>query len=472
MTRTTQSRRRGLVGRAGVVLAGLVLLLAPTSCGGNAPPTSPGPSATTSPSGAEYLVTTYGATGDGSQDDTQAVADACRAASPGDTVVFPAGVFRVTALTLPNGISLRGAGAGATWLKGEVTAGSDLRISKLKVGLDGVAFKFTEGAARTVFEGVTFTGGGPMSEDGCVIQMVGRGGSYITFRNCTIGANPYDGNGVSMTPTGWSGGNYHDIVWENCHFLGSPRMNFECTERYDGHPMTVGYSNINLIDCVFEPSGSECISYDADADAGDSTISGCTIKGAGWNERYPWGQGVEFNAVKGMRFLNNTVYRCRGAMVNHTGLGPDVPCDIVYKGNTFDRTVSYIPTAVEPGTEFIYLDGVSGVQFSDNVARSNVGGMLLYLSGSPRNTFTGNSWTDTRPASTAAPCIFARMSSSGNLWDGELFDSAGLTTGLCIFRSGSTDNTIRNSTFVTHGSVPVSTEADIAITLENNQTLP
>ena len=246
----------------------------------------------------------YGARGDGATDDTKAIGRALSAVTAAHKALyFPAGTYKVGALAVPRGADLVGAGATRSWLSGHLEIAGDCRLRDLELGVKGAALHFADGASHTTFERVTFTGGGAMSGDGCVVSFEsGRAASYLTFRDCTIGANPFDGNGVSLNSLGWSGATYHDIVWQRCHFMGSPRMDLECTQRFDGmHAITAGYHTITVSDCLFEPSGSEAISFDATGRGGLSTISGCTIKGAGWNSAYPWQEGVEFNHAVGMR---------------------------------------------------------------------------------------------------------------------------------------------------------------------------
>ena len=47
-----------------------------------------------------------------------------------------------------------------SWLKGRLSFGGDNRVSDLRVGRDGAATRFTDGAAHTVFRRVAFVGGG------------------------------------------------------------------------------------------------------------------------------------------------------------------------------------------------------------------------------------------------------------------------------------------------------------------------
>ena len=419
------------------------------------------------PAGA-VSVAAYGARGDGATDDTKAIDRALSAATAAHKALyFPAGTYKVGALAVPRGADLVGAGA-RSWLSGRLEIAGDSRLRDMELGVKGAALHFVDGASHTTFEQVTFTGGGAMSGDGCVVSLEsGRAASYLTFRDCTIGANPFDGNGVSLNSLGWSGATYHDIVWQRCHFMGSPRMDLECTQRFDGvHAITAGYHTITVSDCLFEPSGSEAISFDATGRGGLSTISGCTIKGAGWNSAYPWQEGVEFNHAVGMRFVDNTVYRCRGAMINY-GSDQGVAVDNVLSGNRFDATRTFISVSPPSTSAIIYFSGVNGARFTDNLVKSDVGGQLLYLSASPNNHFTNDRFIDTRSGYNAHQCAWLTSGSSGNTFSADLFQSP-LPTGLLHVEAGATGTTVRDSTFVTFGAPVLDTPPGVTVTLVNN----
>lgn len=117
------------------------LLLALPSLAGGAAAVSP-PSAHVSVAN----VSSYGAVGDGSSDDTAAIRRAIESIGrTGGEVVFPPGVFKTSApLYLASGVTLRGAGMGATVLRGTartwVLLGRDIAhfgIRDLTVATDG-----------------------------------------------------------------------------------------------------------------------------------------------------------------------------------------------------------------------------------------------------------------------------------------------------------------------------------------------
>jgi len=376
----------------------------------------------------------------------------------------------VTKLVLPAGVRVAGAGEQATWLKGALEVNSDSAFRDLTLGVAGRALRFVNGARDVLFERVTFVGGGGMAsgEDQGVIRFSGQRHAHsITFRDCTVGANAADGNGVSIVSYAWEGGTYDHILFERVHFLSSPRMTVEVIQRSDGvHPASDGYDHIDFVDCVFEPAGSEALSFDtSNGSAGFSTVQGCLFKGSGTNPVYPWGQTVEFNRVVGMTFVGNTLARARGAMLNWSGR-PGVDCQTVVSGNTFDTTLVYAAVTPDNLTQVIYMNGVQGAVVRDNLVRTDAGAGPMYLSGVCGSTFAGNRWLDLRPVTTS-PVAYVTDASCDNLFAGELFSSA-YRYGTLVFKNGADRNTVRGCTFVNGGTRPVSVEAGLTVTLADN----
>lgn len=88
--------------------------------------------------GAIFDVKAYGATGDGSTDDTAAIALAQAAAMTGGVLYFPHGNYKFSTLTVStNGTILRGAGSGATTLSTTSTGGTAITLSGDGTGLEG-----------------------------------------------------------------------------------------------------------------------------------------------------------------------------------------------------------------------------------------------------------------------------------------------------------------------------------------------
>lgn len=125
-----------------------------------------------------YDVKDYGATGDGSTDDTTAIAAAITAAASGGTVFFPAGTYITTGLTVAaNNITLRGAGpASIIKLKSTATA-SIITISATYVevrdlAFDGNATNITKPSIQYVnFSAISFvSGAGHCTVDNCTLH--------------------------------------------------------------------------------------------------------------------------------------------------------------------------------------------------------------------------------------------------------------------------------------------------------------
>lgn len=82
--------------------------------------------------GTTINVKAYGALGDGTADDTSAIQAAINAAAAlptGATVLFPAGTYISTAITLKNKVNLEGEGVGKTIIKLKANSNSDLIIT-------------------------------------------------------------------------------------------------------------------------------------------------------------------------------------------------------------------------------------------------------------------------------------------------------------------------------------------------------
>jgi hypothetical protein len=165
-----------------------------------------------------------------------------------------------------------------------------------------------------------------------------------------------------------------------------------------------------------------------------------------------------------MTFTHNTVYRCAGDMINHQQHG--TVSDNVFTDNTFDGTVSYIGTpATSP--DMIYFANVSGATFSDNVVKTDFGSLLIGLVDSSNNTFEGNQVTDIRAQADAHQCVWAMTDSSANTFDNDCFESH-VKYGTVVFRSGSDQNTIDNSTFVSYGQSPSAHDSGLTLNLINS----
>lgn len=87
--------------------------------------------------GAGFDVKAYGATGDGTTDDTTAIGLAYAAATPGGVLYFPPGNYKFSTLTIStNGVILRGAGRGATTLSTTTLGGTAITLSGDDTGIE------------------------------------------------------------------------------------------------------------------------------------------------------------------------------------------------------------------------------------------------------------------------------------------------------------------------------------------------
>jgi len=208
----------------------------------------------------------YGAQGDGFSDDTAAFKAACSAAG-GGTVYVPAGVYKISTFTIPDGIGMAGEGMDASIVAGTFLYSSNDAFTGLQIGADGVSLKSLKDANNsnvhdTQFKSCRFVGGP------AAISFVDRRASNIIFSDCVIQPNlAQSGDGVTIVERGTATMHFENIEFIGCHFMGASMFNFECIQRdpHDGYPVITGYRNINLIDCVFEPSAGQSISYDSNS---------------------------------------------------------------------------------------------------------------------------------------------------------------------------------------------------------------
>ncbi len=357
---------------------------------------------------ASLSVRSYGAKGDGKADDTRAFIKALQAASRSHRrLVVPAGVYRLRPLRVPDGLRLKGAGRGVTWLKGHLTFGSDQRITDLKIGEAGdSAVHNSHGAKNTIFERCRFRGGGgPAGQIGSSVIALGMNASCsnITFINCEVerclGADPDFANGYNdITVHEGKNARVSAITFDGCHVgvsngvaTGSPRMGIECWVNPDTN---VGWQNITIRNCVFEATDAQCLDF-ADrstAVANGVLVEGCTLKGAGVTG-VMWGYTICLECPTGVVIRNNTIYRSSEIPFKicniHPGSGPAA----IVTGNNFDFA-SDNGIALRTWNP-ILLKGI-GNQFTGNTVSWNSaqGGAdaMIELDHATNNAVTGNTF--------------------------------------------------------------------------------
>jgi len=286
-----------------------------------------------------------------------------------------------------------------------------------------ISYTVPAGTHDVVYENITFTGGGATT----AVLTLNQSCYNIVFRNCTIGASPY--NGVSINSYN---GNIHDVRFEGCHFLSAARMGFEVTNRPDA--ATAGYHNIDLIDCVFEPSGSEAVSYDGESLSGDCLIKNVVIKGAGngpgnplWNSAWTWRQAFEINGPINMTMDHLTINLSYGTTLNLNGPASG-DCGWTFTGCTFDMSQSYLTSSPLVsydsngyGPPILFATDMRNAVFANCTFNTgtNVRGRIADLTASnsgndfSTSTFTGNDHVKVRE----------RSGATGNIWPaGTVFD--------------------------------------------------
>ena len=171
---------------------------------------------------------------------------------------------------------------------------------------------------------------------------------HVTFKDCLIERNLGDENAdrsmnynnISFIEDGASANGSHmdSITFDGCHVgvsngrtdiprnIGSPRAGLECYTQDNGDDFAYhGWSNVKVIDCVFEATDSFCIDLADSLDArgehisGPALISGCTLKGGGYaSDRFAYTICLE--APKGVVIENNLIYRGRNRHDQRTRL--------------------------------------------------------------------------------------------------------------------------------------------------------
>ncbi len=146
-------------------------------------------------------VTAYGATGDGTTDDSPAFIAAATAAGSGGTIFAPAGTYVVDNWTpTTSGITVKGVGMGGTVLKAKASAAAAVTISQL---------------ARTRWEGVTFDGNA-VASDGLRITGATSASSLHEFDHCQFQNAVVGCSVLSGSPTNQADQN----TFINCYFTG------------------------------------------------------------------------------------------------------------------------------------------------------------------------------------------------------------------------------------------------------------
>ena len=419
-------------------------------------------------------VRAYGATGNGRTDDSAAFIRAMHAAVEGRaTLYIPGGTYKLRRLALPDGLRITGADSRRSWLKGGVVFGSGQYVRRLRLGRLGYSTQNGRGASGTVFEECRFRGGGgaPGSIDAPVLQLGFRHSvEHITFKDCLIERNlgtenarhSRGFNNIGITEVAAAGHAHVDsITFDGCHVgvsngrtdiprnIGGPRAGLEAYTDPNGAPVH-GWSNLNLVNCVFEATDSFCVDLadtplpSGERASGPARIAGCTLKGGGWGGA-PFGYTLCLEAPKGVVIENNTIYRGYNNTLG-CGASSGIGGGYIIRDNTIDCTFDNGITPL-PATGYhamVLLLGDGNV-FTGNTIVTNVGGPQLELQNFTRGSVTGNTLIEKRTSS--APWAINVWDSSGSTVTGNTFRTASTSAPVIHYQGTNANNTVTSNTF-------------------------
>lgn len=366
----------------------------------------------------DFNVMAYGATGNGTSDDTTAIQAALNAAgTAGGTVYFPAapgGCYRTSGLTVPTGVvRLRGEcelfrsnAPTSAYLTGAVLAPINSSVTcLLTIGSSGSGTVVTTNPHGLVVEGIGFLG--TVAAGSCVIGLWGAivtDTSDAAFNFCrdmymdTPYGSPWPGGGSGSGAGGWlkvlSSGSGNGFS-ENCRvtFHGSVGCgNWMLVDgsvtsaggSTDGRvvscqlnsfnngiqfgPSNAGTGGWGVMECHF--SSQSCnynISYGATGSPYTLRVVGCYFDVAG-GPHITCGQGGRGLEVTGSYFRgssNNTMSLQFNASLNHTGRDPAA----LIVGNTLDLNQS---TTYKAFGQFLGFTAANMASSGGGVYRGNL----------------------------------------------------------------------------------------------------
>lgn len=320
------------------------------------------------------------------------------AKSQNKTIWIPNGTFVLDdantiggTITIPDGLTIQGGSITGASIKGNFNFGSNTSYNNLKIVLNGVKDKNVTNIVNVhdvMFSYVDFEGSGDYYKDSSGLVLIAAyswkgvyGATYnITFSHCTIGTNQDGiGNGVKILDGGM---HIHHVLFDNCTIKYQPRMGIEVLGRESPDEQGTGnkgYEHIDITNSYFEASAGEAISYDDDfsenanragslTEEGNLLVKGNHVEGAGVGTLYAYGQVIENNGVRGVKWENNYFGAGRDGIVNIQGRDQVTPMNMKAIGNTYDST--HLPAGViVTGDHQVFgaHDIAGGVTFSDTI---------------------------------------------------------------------------------------------------------
>jgi hypothetical protein len=249
-----------------------------------------------------------------------------------------------------------------------------------------------------VYDHVDFEGRGSGYGDNDGLVYISGASYNITFKNCVIGTNQDGvGNGVKLLD---SGRGMHDITFDHCTFKYQPRMGIEVNGRADPSEGGTGgksYYNVNVTNCTFAASAGEAISYDDDtagkADrAGNCTVSGNLVQGAGVGTKYQYGQVFEINGTHDMTVTGNTFYAGRDGILN-LQMHDTSATGWVFSNNTVDETKVPAGVTLTSTAQPLCASNVYGGSFPGNTIINGSSWNVAYISGCHNMDWRTTTWS-------------------------------------------------------------------------------
>jgi hypothetical protein len=244
-------------------------------------------------------------------------------------------------------------------------------------------------AHNRVYTGYAFQGRGDGHGDTSGLIRITGSSHDLMFRNCVIDTNQDGaGNGVKIIDTG---AGMHDITFRNCTFRYQPRMGFECIGREAGS--RTGYRRVNLVDCTFQPSAGEAISYDDNnGTAGGCRVSGNLVQGAGVGDRYQYGKVFEINGTHDMTVTGNKFGAGRDGILN-LQMHDSRACGWVFNNNVVDARKIVKGIKVSSQAQPVCAEGVHGGRFARNRVINRDSWNIGYFSDCHGMDWRSTSWT-------------------------------------------------------------------------------
>jgi cell division septation protein DedD len=375
------------------------------------PTVTPTPTPTPTPTSAAINVLDYGAHADGVTDDVAHIQSAI-AAAHGETVYFPAGTYELaSALAVPNGTKLVGAGMTSAWLKGKLTFASDSSFTDLKIGDRGAcSVSNTDGSDGSSFTRCHFRGGGGATEPNMPTVAAGYGNdvSHLTFTECeferSLGTTWVGGNGPgeNTIAVNAQGNTVDGVDFIDCHLgvtngvaTGSQRM---MVEAWTDHGGSNWWRNVHFHGCEFEASNIHTLDFACYGDSGQATgvmVEDCTFHGAGANlYGGGYGYGICLEWPKNVVIRNNHFHRCYEAAIFDANFGQSYDTRWMITGNTFDWDTAEGGISAHRG--IVVLTGqnnvITGNTFDCHFTIGWDGCVEFQNANCTRNTLTGNTF--------------------------------------------------------------------------------